>query len=217
MSTTNPIRGLLIYSFHAVSGNWAIALAVCIVLTGILLVTGDYAFFVLLGMAAILAPPILVLINMGGISKWERFQIAMPVTRSDLVSSQYLEIFLSSLVGIPFVIIVAGIAGAMHEGIFYDFTMIEAITVFSTFWVLPLLTAGFSFPLASTSMGEKREGAIVILSILAASVFTNMMPRIGEWQGLSSNNAILLMVVISLIIFVGSYFITRRLYAIKDF
>ena len=217
MKTKNPIRGLLIYSFHAVSGNWAIALAVCLVLTGILLVTGDYAFFILLGMTAILAPPVLIMMNMSGISKWERFQLAMPVTRSNLVSAQYLEIILSSLIGIPFVVVIAGIAAVLHEGIFYDFTVVDAIIVFSTFWIWPLFTAGLSFPLVCTKIGEKRETAIIILCVIAVSMFNSFMPWAGYRLGLSANITSSLMVVIPVIVFIVSYFITRRLYAIKDF
>jgi len=212
MRTTNPIRGLLIYSFHAVSGNLAIALAVSLVLAAVLLVTGDYAYFILLGMAAMLAPPVLVFMNMSDISKWERFQIAMPVTRSDLVSAQYLEIFFSSLVGIPFIVIIAAIAAFVHEGIFYEFTIIDAISVFSTFWVMPFLIAGISFPLICTKIGEKRESAIVIISVIAASSLTSVMSI-----GLSTDYVTLITIVISLIIFVVSYFITRKLYAIRDF
>jgi len=217
MRTINPIRGLLIYSFHAVSGNWAIALSVCIVLTGILLVTGDYAFFILLGMGAILAPPILVLINMGSISKWERFQLSMPVTRSNLVSSQYLEILLSSFVGFPFLAVIAAAAHILHVGIFYDFTVVDAVEAFSVFWVMPLLTAGFCFPLACTRIGERSETVIVILSIIAASLLPNFVTWVGERLGFYAIAITLLLIAISLIIFVVSYFITRKLYAIRDF
>ena len=219
MNTKNPTIGLLVYAFHSVSGNLAVGVAVCAALAVALLVTGEEVFFLLLAMATLMGPSMMTLFSMASISKWECFQLTMPVTRGNLVSSQYLQIFLSSLVGVAFLTVIAGIAMVVYSDLFAFFRFsYDTLNInLSEFWALPIMASGLMFPLASTRFGEKRETAIAIICFIAANMLINRIPQIGANLGFSAGIIWLLIIAVTLVIYIVSYFITRRLYAVRDF
>ena len=127
MNARNPIKGLMIYSFHSASGNLTIIFLVCMVMAVGLLITGNGQIYFWLGVMTIDAPVYVVIAGIAAKNgaTWKRFQLAMPVKRSDLVSLQYLQVVIASIIGIPLFLVSAGIAFNLHEG-YPDFSIAEA-------------------------------------------------------------------------------------------
>ena len=219
MNTKNPMRGLLSYMFQAASGNLLLTLLTSLALAAALLLTGIAFFHSFFVMAAIAGAPYIIMASMGGKKshKWERFQISMPIRRSDLVNALYLCIFAASLVGIPLVVIVTSLYYVLHESIFEHTLTTVLIDSSALFFSLPLLMAGLLFPLACTKAGENRGEALFTLCLLPAVANSLFMPMLAERLGFPKYTLALLPLAVALLVFVVSYFITRRIYAKLDF
>ena len=147
--TRAPQKGLLVYLFHSVIGSLILVLLLCFVMAAALLITGNPLVYTLFGGIGILGPSYVLLIGMGGskYGKWERFQISMPITRSDLVTSQYLSMVLASIVGILFVAVITVISYQMHASLF-DYTLAIALINILAVIAVPLFMLGLLFPLS---------------------------------------------------------------------
>ena len=219
MNTKNPLRGLLSFNFYSASSNAVIIAILALVLAAVLLITGlpvMYNFFVMIAIAGF---PYVIMMGMGGKTsyKWERFQITMPLRRSDLVNAFYLSIFLTSIVGIPLVAIITYLAYILHEGIFDKGLIITFFNFSALFFSMPLLMAGLLFPLACTKVGESRGEALFTLCLFPAVANSVFVPMLGSSLGLPEELLALPVLVLALLVFVVSYFILRQLYAKMDF
>ena len=216
MNARSSTKGLLIYSFHAASGNLAIIILVCLVLAASLLITGNGQLYFWFGVFAINGPVYIVIAGIAAKTgvMWNRFQLAMPVKRSDLVSLQYLQVIIASIIGIPLFIVIAGITFTLHEG-YPNFAVAEIVIRISQFLPMSLLMAGLVFPLTNIKIGENRQEAISIACFLVATMI--VQPLMGTRLGIPHDIAALLVLAISMIAFVISFAITKRLYSKKDF
>ena len=216
MSTKSQIKGLMIYSFHAESGNLAIILLVCLVMAVGLLITGNGQIGFWFGVLTINAPVFTVISGMGAKTgvMWKRFQLAMPVRRSDLVSLQYLQVIIASIIGIPLFMVITSLAFTLHEG-YPDFSVAESFIRISQFLPMSLLMAGLVFPLANTKIGENRQEAISITCFLISAMI--VQPLMGTRLGIPGDIAALLVFAISATTFMISFAITKRLYSKKNF
>ncbi len=219
MQTKNPVKGLLVYSFHSAKGNVTSALLLGLVLGAALLATGNNLVHSLFGWVAIAGPAYVAIVGMGGKTggKWERFQLTMPLRRSDVAKSQYLLVFLASTVGIPLFIIITGINSVLHGDLF-DFTITSIVTNISPLLSMPLVMAGLLFPLACTRIGEENQEGLAFFCLIAATAcITFLLPWAGQKLSLSNNVTPLLIVAISVIAYMVSYLATRKLYTKMDF
>ena len=164
MNTRSPIKGLMIYSFHSASGNLTIILLVCLVMAIGLLITGNGQIYFWLGVIAINAPVYIVIAGIAAKTgvMWKRFQLAMPIKRSDLVRFQYLQVIIASIIGLPLFTASASIAFILHEG-YPDFSIAEALIIISPYFSMSLLMTGLFFPLACLKISEKILICTVVL------------------------------------------------------
>lgn len=214
----SPQKGLLIYLFHSVIGSLLIVLLICFVMATALLITGNPLVYSLLAGIGIIGPPYVVLMGMGGSKypKWERFQISMPIKRSDLVTYQYLSMALASTVGIPFVAIFTAIGYRMHERLF-DYNLVTALINISAHIAVPLIMLGLLLPLASTKMGEGKEEGLTFVCFLVAFAIPLLISVVGVRLGLTEGIPALISLALSVIIYLVSYVITKGLYSKMDF
>jgi len=221
MKANKTIIGLIMFLFHSASGNLPITLMACSFLGIVFLVTGNpahHTFFVIL---TIVMPPytIITSIACGYASKWERFQIAMPVRREDVTSSQYLCIIIVSIVGIPFIGIIVGIGIALHESLseIVDKVVSSTVSVFSISFGIALLLGALLFPLTCTKIGGENKGeALAFVCVLAALGIIGLVSWAGFSMNLSQYTISLLRIAVSVISFIFSYLLTKNLYAKLD-
>jgi len=216
MRTKSPMKGLLRYSAYAASGNASITLFAAVALAVVFLATGNQFFFNMLVLCALIIFPMIV-IGVMGMGNWERFQLTMPVRRDTLLTMQYLSIILCAFIGVALVAITAGAGYALGISGLFDDGMMELTLNTVPALGMPFLMAGVVFPLASTKRGQEMATGIlttsqfitigvVMLTPWAASRFDVSLQVIGLW-----------VVAMSMVAFVGSYFVTRMLYAKLDF
>lgn len=175
-------------------------------------------FYTFFGWVAIAGPAYVAIVGMGGKTggRWERFQLTMPLRRSDLAKAQYLLVFLASTVGIPLFIFITGINSVLHGDLF-DFTITSLAINISPLLSMPLSMAGLLFPLACTKIGEEKQEGLAFFCLIAATAYISFLPWVGQKLGLSDIVSPLLIVAISVITYMVSYLITRKLYTRIDF
>ena len=216
MRTTNPLKGLLIYFIYSTGWRLAIVYLQAIAWGIAFLIFGNAILHMLFGINAIAGATILVITGMGNKEiDWERFQLSMPVRRRDLASSQYLSVGLAPLIGIPLFVAFTGLSSIWHEDVY--FTLSTIITSISPFLSMPLILGGLIFPLACVKpLQDKAEGFFPIL-MLASIVIPQLVVMGADRLGWPMAVASPLILVVSVFIFIISYFITRGLYAKLDF
>ena len=216
MRTVNPLKGLLLYFVYSTGWRLAIIYLQAIVWGIAFLIFGHAILHILFGINAIAGAAVLVVTSMGNKEiDWERFQLSMPVRRRDLASSQYLSVGLAPLIGIPLFVVFTGLSSIWHEDIY--FTLLTIFTTISPFLSMPFILGGFIFPLACIKfLEDKAEGffPILLLASYAIPLLVNVAANHWGWSIIVASS---LMLAISILIFIVSYFITRRLYAKLDF
>ena len=214
--TMNPLKGLLLYFLYDAGGKLALLFLQSIAWGIAFLIWGGVILHFIFGVNAVAGVAMIVIVGMGNKEiDWERFQLSMPVIRRDLASSQFISVGLTPLVGIPLFVLFTALSAIFHADI--SFTFLTAFLSIAPFLAMPFVLGGLVFPLYSIKAAEKiHEGLYPVL--LAISIAIPQLVVFGAGRlGWSMPVASALMLAVSVLIFVGSYFITRKLYAKMDF
>lgn len=212
----NTIKGLMLYLWYYAGGKLLILNLQAIVWGIIFLASGGLIIQVIFGLNAVAGATFVLIAGMGNKEiDWERFQLSMPVRRRDLASSQYLSVTIASLVGVPIFIIFTGLSSIWHEEIY--FTLSTVFINIAPFLSIPYILGGLVFPLYSIPALEKLyDGmfpAIMLISIAIPQVVVWVANHFG-WSMIAASS---IMLAVSVLIFIASYFITKKLYAKMDF
>jgi len=212
-----PMKGLLIFCFHAASGNVSLLLLGMLALAVVFSVTGSVFFLNVFLIYAVTIFPMMVITSMASnAGKWEQFQLTMPITRRNLLQMQYLGVLSAIFVSAVFVAGITGLATILHEIVFEEGFVSAMIGLIPTLSI-PFLMVGVLFPLAVSKIGKERQGGLSTLCMLGAIGLVMLLPQVESWSGLSSNAIAILFATVSVFIFIVSYPITRALYARIDF
>jgi len=224
VKANKKIIGLIMFLFHSASVNTLIILMACSILGIAFLVTGITAFHTYFIILTIAMPPYNIITSIAGgyaskySSKWERFQIAMPVRRDDVTFSQYLCITIVSIVGIPFIGIIVGISVAIHESLseIVDRVVSSTVSIFSISIGIALLLGALFFPLTCMKISKNKGESLVFVCLIAALGIIGLVSWAGFSMNLSQYTISLLRVAVSVIPFIFSYLLTKNLYAKLD-
>lgn len=224
MQSNKTIIGLIMFLFQSAWGNISITLMACSIIGVIFLVTGISSFHTFFIIMAVLMPPYSIITSIAGgyvskySSKWERFQIAMPVRRKDVAFSQYLCIIIASIVGIPFIVIITSITIALHESLLEIAGKVvsSTVSIFSISIGIALLLGALFFPLTCMRISKNKGESLTFVCLLVASGMIGLVSWAGFSMNLSQYTISLLRITISIIPFVFSYLITQKLYEKLD-
>ncbi|MCL2843561.1 MAG: ABC-2 transporter permease, partial [Oscillospiraceae bacterium] len=200
MKTKKPMKGLLIYSIHATSGNTSIVLFVALALAVVFLISGNAFFLNMLTLCALIIFPMLVMGALGA-GNWERFQLTMPIRRNTLIAVQYLSMVICAIIGVVLVAVTLGVGHALGVGEMFDNGIAEIVISIGPVLGMPFLMVGMVFPLASSKWGKERAVGILTISQFVAIGVTMLAPWAGERLGLSLQMIAILVVAISMLIF----------------
>ncbi|MCL2773049.1 MAG: ABC-2 transporter permease [Oscillospiraceae bacterium] len=224
MKKNKPIKGLILYNFYSASYNILLIFAMFL-LIGILLIaaekiTGNLYYYSSLY-------PAIILVGIGlfswtfmlsskkdSASKWNRFQLAMPIKRSDVITSKYLGQLMMMLVGIVLTAIFTGLFFGLHLLYWKDFVRYSFSYVPLSIGIA-LVSCGLFYPITYT-VGENREEGFSVISMLVAGGINALILWIGHTANLSQIVNAIVCVAISAVIFVVSYAIAVKIYAKKD-
>lgn len=216
MKKNSPIKGLIIYTFYSASGNTSIVLAVCLLIGIIMTVTG-----IPTGLSAsvffwitFLSCTLMISAHKDSASKWNRFQLAMPVKRSDVIASKYLGHLILLLVGIVLAGIFIGLSAAIHENLLNN-VLDAVLTVVPACIGTSLLSCSLFYPIIY-SIGENKEEALSLVCISSALAINVFVLWVGNMVKFSQYINAVFCIAVATVLFVVSYAITTKIYANKD-
>ena len=218
MKTNHPMRGLLIFSFHAASGNASLVLLASIALAVIYLITGNQFFFSMMPLVGLLMFPMMVIASLASKDgKWERFQLTMPIRRGGLLGMQYLSVLGALIIAIALVVVTIALSIFLGNGALHGHDFVTGLRNIMLVLAMPFLMSGLCFPLASTRFGQDKGPAILTFCQFVAIGIILVAPWTSEQLGVSLHMIGALFLAASALLFIISYFITRMLYAKMDF
>ena len=139
----------------------------------------------------------------------------MPVKRRDMAISQYLSVAIASFIGIPIYVVISGISAIVNESAY--FTFMTLFTGMAPFLAIPFILAGLVYPLFCIKSLEDKQDGLFPLFMLASFAIPQFVVWGAGRLGWSVDIALVVTLAVAIIIFVLSYFITRKLYAKIDF
>lgn len=147
---------------------------------------------------------------------WLRYQHALPITRKQMVTSFYLHIILSSLVGIPFVAIYWGVWSMIQ----YDGR--ELILTYRLSWIALGYTTVFMMTasrilLRVTPLSMRLGFFVRAVGVAIGGILGALMIGYLRRIGLSTEIGAYISLAISAAIFIISCMAARRLYGKLDF
>ena len=215
MKKKNSINGLILYSLYSSGGNIVLFISISIILGVIYAVTGNESFsFLLPGIAVTTLPCTLMLTShKESSSKWNRFQLTMPVKRKDVIASKYLGLLLLLLVGTAIFGMFTIFAAVLHSG---EDIVSSVLFIFSLLVGVALLSGGLFYPAVYVFSDESKSEALSIICILGAFGINAGVLWMGDKVGLASNSAAVVCLIVSAVLFALSYSVASKKYSQKD-
>ena|GEM_PF-1498640 len=229
MKTKSPMRGMLTFALFSASGNALYLLLGCAAAAIAFLITSNVLpeglqvlLFNFAALFGLLSFPLLVITSLGDKDgAWERFQLTMPIKRSDLLRVQYLAAMVAVVIGVALVVTTIFLSDLFGMTIFAEqmemdnnftagiFTMLPTLA-------MPFLMSGLFFPLATTKLGKGKEAAIMNICQFFALAVMILAPFVANGFGLNFNTFGTAILAVSVVVFIVSYFISRRTYSKLD-
>ncbi|MBA4700544.1 MAG: ABC-2 transporter permease [Ruminococcus sp.] len=216
MKKRNSITGLLLYSYHATRGTTLLILAVWILHGFIMLVTGDARIFPnLTGFGIVtISCSFMLCAHKDNSTQWNKCQLAMPIKRSDVITSKFLSQLFLMLVAITLIATFVGLSMVFHESI-KEVVRNTSLIVTSSSIGISLVACALFYPIIYT-IGENKEEVIIIFCILGGAAINLFILVMGETLNFSNITSAALCIIISVALFGISYVITKKIYAKKD-
>jgi len=214
MTTSKPLKGLMMFSYYQRRAVFLGVILFYLAFGGAWLALPEEPFFI----EALSQMPLMIgyifIVGMGSISNWEKYQIAMSVSRKTLVASQVIPTVLGLILGFTIVTIIILIGSLLHEDILFNMnTMIMSINSFNVSLLFVALTFIFSF----LPVLERKETLALILAFICSLVIAYGFSYLGGLMGLSSNIMVLFITILSVLTFFAAYVICCKIYAKRDF
>ena len=213
MTTNNPMMGLFTLTMYRTRGAILTGLGGALVVGLSFLATEQEILYNMFVIFCMIHLPVQVLGGMGGNEgRWERFQVSMPIKRSDLLRLQFFSVVIVSIVGAIVLTTFIGITTHIHSEWFnYGFASAIASSLHS--YGVAFLAIGLAFILG-LFLPHNITG---IIAFLAPAFLQALVPAIEGWTNVSVYIISATILVVSVVIFVVSYFVTKVAYERADF
>lgn len=211
------MKGLFRNNFYSMQeGIKLSALAMCLAGTPMLLIGNSAAINLLISIAVLVFP-----INIGAslqtdeTSKWNKFEITLPVSRRTIIKCKYLSYLVLLLIGLicsAVIILFAQLLG--HE-------LVAQRTAFFLLYgtALALFIGAFLYPLILAFGAVKSELFIVVSTACAMVAIAGISTAVGLFiKGVNFNSSLSgsILSVVSLLCFSISYLISVRIHSKKE-
>jgi len=212
MRTNNPIRSLFTLTYFATRGNVVTSLLGILAMGLAFLATQQELLYGMFMITAVINLPIQMLSGMGGNEgRWERFQITLPIKRSDLLKVQYASVIMAAIVGGAIYTLGVGISTNIHDEMF-NYGFASAIASNVHIYGMALLAIGMIFILQPI-LGKL--SAIIAFTIPGLTGV--LVPVAADRFGISVYVLSAIVLAVSVVIFIISYSVTKASYNKADF
>lgn len=155
-------------------------------------------------------------------SKWNKYELSIPVTRNQIVKSRFVSHALWTLSGIILSALFVLITLKIHGNMYFYYLVRDPLMLFSCGIGIALLTGSIFYPLIYF-LGTDKSEIIMIISLLGSVGATIgifwLLNAANDFQGLSDSEFYLIVtayIAIVLVTFILSYFLTTLIYQKKE-
>lgn len=212
------MKGLIRNNFYSMENNIKISFIMALFSAAVSFFVKHDAFIQMI----IAMQLFLFIVNAGAslhadeVSKWNRFELTLPVKSNDIIKAKYISFAILILLGV-----VMGSITAIYACVANGFSNVYSIFYGYEFGLtLSATTAGIMYPLM-LKIGTEKNELIMILSAIAAAGLPVLLsailtPLTGEMNmkhplvGTVSS-------IFAVALFIGSYFVSVKIYRHKEF
>lgn len=212
------MKGLIRNNFYSMESNVKISFIIALFLSVVAFFVKHSAFIQMI----IAMQVFIFIVNVGTslhadvVSKWNRFELTLPVKHNDIIKAKYISFAMLFLLGVVMgsitaisVCVTSGLSNMPSVLYGYEFGLTLAAT-----------TAGIMYPLM-LKIGTEKNELIMILSGIASIgllvlISAILTPLTGE-MNMKHSLVGIVSTIVALTIFVISYFVSTRIYRQKEF
>ncbi len=212
------MKGLIRNNFYSMENNIKISFIIALFLSVVSFFVKHSAFIQM-----IIAMQLFIFIVNAGtslhadvVSKWNKFEFTLPVKYNEIIKAKYISFVILFLLGI-----VMGSITAISVFATSGFLNIQAIIYGYEFGLtLSATTTGIMYPLMLKTGTEKNELIMILSAIVSVGllvlVSAVLTPLTGE-MNIKHPLVGIVSTIVALVIFVGSYFVSVKIYRHKEF
>jgi ABC-type transport system involved in multi-copper enzyme maturation permease subunit len=212
----SAVRGLILYFFYSSIENVITSLILTFICGIAVLITGVPAIFTMISIFGIvlLSCSFVICTTKDTASKWNKFQLTLPVKRNDVIAAKYLGHLVLLLAGL----VIAGIfivIGVVLYEIPIEDVKASALLIIPTCIGTSLLACALFYPIAYT-IAANREEALALACIFGSGAISALILWIGNTLNFQDRINAVFCIGIAVLLFIVSYIITKKMYAKKD-
>lgn len=212
------MKGLIRNNFYSMESNVKISFIIALFLSVVAFFVKHSAFIQMI----IAMQVFIFIVNVGTslhadvVSKWNRFELTLPVKHNDIIKAKYISFAMLFLLGV-----VMGSITAISVCVTSGLTNMPSVLYGYEFGLtLAATTAGIMYPLM-LKIGTEKNELIMILSGIASIgllvlISAILTPLTGE-MNMKHSLVGIVSTIVALTIFVISYFVSTRIYRQKEF
>jgi len=213
MKTSNPMRALLMLTFFRTRNALLIGLVAPILLGLAFLASEQELLFMMFTIFCMSFLPMQVFGGLGdNEGRWERLQVTMPVKRSDLLKVQYISVLFVAVIGAVILTVGIGASSILLDEWFVN-GFASAIGSSLHLYGMGFLAIGLMFTL-SNFIPPSIAG---LFGFMAPAIIVGAVSGIDDDFGGSIYVLSTVILGVSVIIFITSYFLTKAKYKKIDF
>lgn len=148
------------------------------------------------------------------VSQWNIYELTLPVTRRDLISSKYISYLFWTLAGLLVSALVVSLTFVIHGNLF-AYGIRDCFSLFSLGTGLAVTAGAIFYPLAIVCGADKSEVFLAISVVLSICISAAMISAVNMFD---FNNTVRLSMfnLAYLLLFALSYVLSNMLYAHKE-
>lgn len=211
------MKGLFLNGFYATIGNIKLFLWIVLAVGAFLLATGNptlQELFVYITITALSGNGV-ISARKDAVSKWNKYEITMPVRRKEIVQCKYLSYLFWVFASTVLAGLVTAAAMLIHGDSFLAIGGAGLASMFALGIGIAVLTGGFFYPLSYLFGVEKSETALII-SILAAMGFAIVSLNLLHTLHFTFSLRMGAFIAAYMLLFVCSYALSLLLYSKKE-
>lgn len=212
------MKGLFLNTYYSSIGNMKLFSLLVLAAAAVVVATGNptaQELFVYLTVTA-LSVNAVVSSRKDASSKWNKYEITMPLRRKEIIQCKYLSYGFWVMAGTAFALVITVVTLILHKGSNLPYGVSNLFSVFVLGIGISILTGSLFYPLSYLAGIEKSE-TILFISILSAIGISiavlNLLNRFLD----SAVWRILLFMAFYLVLFGISYLLTYFIYSKKEF
>ena len=214
MTTSKPLKGLFIFAWYKLGMNflWVMGIFLLIGIAWLSNLENEMLFSMF--QQGPLMVVFVLMMGLGYISNWEKYQISMPISRKQLIIAQMIPVFIATILVFAFFTAFIFIASNLHENIPFNWdTMGTIILSFNT----SLLMVAFTYIFGLLPVFQDKDTVAFVIGVAVALVTANGLAHLGELAGLTPSVIAISITVLSLFCFYGAYDFSCKVYEKLDF